>query len=138
MKERRDTERRANRVGLRYPEQRSGFDRRMVGGAITWYRDHPRVIAAALVGVVLLNLADLLLTVRALGRGASEANPIMAAMFETSPALAGSFKLLIGLGVVLVMWQLRRYRRILEVSLVALVGFSAILAYQLALVVTGA
>ena len=36
------------------------------------------------------------------------------------------------------MWQMRRYRRILAVSLVALGGFSAVLAYQLTLVVDGA
>ncbi|MCP4248799.1 MAG: hypothetical protein GY778_17280, partial [bacterium] len=78
------------------------------------------------------------LTIRALRRGASEANPILSVLFDYSPAVAGSFKLLVGLGVVWVIWRMRRYRRILEVSLLALAGFGAVLAYQLTLVVTGA
>ena len=89
-------------------------------------------------GVVLLNLADYLLTLRALDRGASEVNPVMAVLFDVGPAAAGSVKLLLGFGVVLVMWQMRRYRRILAVSLVALGGFSAVLVYQLTLVAGGA
>ena len=91
-----------------------------------------------LVAVAALNLADFLLTIRALERGASEVNPVMAALFDVDPAVAGAVKLLLGLGVVLVIWQMRNYRRILEVSLVALAGFSLVLAYQLALVVSGA
>ncbi len=138
MTERRATERRTSRTWFRYPERRTGFDRRGVPGVIAWYRDHPRAIAATLVTVMLLNLGDLLLTIRALGRGASEINPIMAALFDSSPALASAVKLLVGAGVVLVIWRMRRYRRILEVSLVALAGFGAVLAYQVAFVVNGA
>lgn len=134
MIEQRAAERRTARAAFRYAERRTGFDRRAMDGAIAWYRDRPQFIAAALVAVVLLNLADFLLTVRALERGASEANPVMAALFEASPALAGSIKLLLGLAVVLVIWRMRRYRRILQISLLALAGFSAVLAYQLTLV----
>jgi hypothetical protein len=138
MTDQRTADRRRSHVRFRYPERRTGFDRRTPAGVIGWYRDHPSIIAVVLVGVVLLNLADYLLTVRALNRGASEINPVMAALFEVSPAAAGSVKLLLGFGVVLVMWQMRRYRRILAVSLVALGGFSAVLAYQLTLVAGGA
>ncbi len=138
MTDRRNGSRRTVRARFRYPERRTGFDRRAAGGVVAWYRDQPSLIAAALAGLFLLNLMDLLLTLRALEQGAREANPLMAALFDISPAVAGATKLLIGLGVVLVIWRMRRYRRILEVSLVALAGFSAILAYQLALVATGA
>ena len=138
MTERRAVERRGSHVRFRWPDRRTGFDRITPAGVIGWYRDHPNVIATVLVGVVLLNLADYLLTLRALDRGASEFNPVMAALFDVGPAAAGSVKLLLGLGVVLVMWQLRRYRRILAVSLVALGGFSAVLVYQLTLVAGGA
>ena len=134
MIEQRTADRRATGNGFHFPDQRAGFDRRRPNGAVGWYRDRPHLIAAVLVTVVLLNIADYLLTVRALDRGASEANPIMAALFEVSPAVAGSVKLTLVLVVVAVIWNMRRYRRILEVSLVALAGFSLVLAYQLTLV----
>ena len=137
MTEQRAAERRVTGARFRYPERRTGFDRRLSGGAIAWYRDHPSTVAMVLVAVAALNLADFLLTIRALERGASEVNPVMAALFDVDPAVAGAVKLLLGLGVVLVIWQMRNYRRILEVSLVALAGFSLVLAYQLALVVSG-
>lgn len=137
MTEQRAAERRMTGARFWYPERRSGFDRRSSGGAIAWYRDHPSVVALALAAVAVLNLADYLLTIRALDRGAIEVNPVMAALFDVDPAVAGAVKLLLGLGVVLVIWQMRRYRRILEVSLVALGGFSLLLAYQLTLVASG-
>ena len=128
--ERRWIDRRA-RVRFRLPERRTGFDRRSPRRVLTWYRDRPRFIAAVLGVVFALNILDLLLTNRALALGAVEANPIMAALFEVSPALAASLKLLVTGGVVAVIWNMRRYRRILEVSLIALVGFGALVAYQL-------
>lgn len=134
MIEQRTAERRNARNRFRYPERRTGFDRRSSAGALDWYRNRPRTIAAVLAAIILLNLADYLLTVRALNLGAVEANPIMASLFEVSPAVAGSVKLVIVLGVAAIIWQMRRYRRILEVSLVALAGFTLVLAYQLALV----
>ena len=137
MTDRRAGDRRTSRVALRLPERRTGFDRRERNGVVTWYRDHPPLIAVALVAVLLLNLSDWLLTLRALEQGAREANPVMAALLEHSTALAGGTKLALGLVVVTVIWQLRRYRRILQVSLVALAGFSALVVYQLTLVASG-
>jgi hypothetical protein len=134
MIEQRITERRTTRTRLRYPERRTGFDRRASDGSLAWYRDRPHIVAAVLTVVLLLNLADYLLTLRALDRGATEVNPIMAVLFDIGPAVAGSVKLLLALGVVLTIWHMRRYRRILEVSLAALAGFTLVLAYQLALV----
>jgi hypothetical protein len=81
-----------------------------------------------------LNLADYLLTLQALDRGAREVNPIMAALFEHDPSLALAFKLATAAAVVVIIWQLRRYRRILGVSLVAVGGFGLLVGYQLALV----
>ena len=134
MTEQRRAERRAPRTRFRYPERRTGFDRRAPGGVLTWYRDHPPVVALALAAVIALNAADFLFTVRALDRGAVEVNPLMAALFEINPTLAGAAKVILGVGVVLVIWQMRRYRRILQVSLIALAGLSVVLVYQLALV----
>ena len=137
MTEQRTTERRTARSRFWYPERRTGFDRRASGGAIAWYRDRPPVVALALVGLTAMNLADFLLTVRALDRGAVEVNPLMAALFDFDPAVAGGVKLLLGTTVVLVIWQMRRYRRILELSLVSLAGFTVVLVYQLALLSAG-
>jgi hypothetical protein len=137
MTDRRAGDRRTSRVALRLPDRRTGFDRRQPNGVVAWYRDHPPLIAAALVAVLLLNLSDWLLTLRALERGAREVNPVMASLLEHSRALAGATKLGLALAVVAVIWQLRRYRRILQVSLVALAGFSALLVYQLTLVASG-
>ena len=137
MTEQRAAERRVAGARLRLPERRTGFDRRSSGGAIAWYRDHPSAVALALVTIAVLNLADFLLTVRALDRGATEVNPVMAALFDVNPTVAGTVKLLLGSAVVFVIWQMRRYRRILEVSLAALAGFSLVLGYQLVLVASG-
>lgn len=130
--ERRPTNRRSTRAQFRYPEHRTGFDRRS-SGRVSWYRDRPVLIAAVLGIFVLLNLLDLALTIEVLGRGGTEANPIMSALFEADPVLAAAVKLVLMGGVAGVIWALRRYRRILQLSLVAVAGFGALVTYQLAL-----
>ena len=112
--DRRGGERRSGRISLRLHERRTGFDRRSPASLVGWYRDRPHIVGAVLVAVVLLNIADLVLTIRALGRGATEANPVMAALFELGPVTAGAFKVLVGLTFALIVWRLRRYRRVLE------------------------
>jgi uncharacterized membrane protein (UPF0136 family) len=135
--ERRSTgDRRGSRLALRLPDRRTGFDRREAGGVLSWYRDRPGVIAATLAGILFLNLADYLLTLQALDRGAQEVNPIMAALFESDPSLALAFKLITAMVVAGIIWQLRRYRRILGVALIALGGFALLVVYQLGLVLT--
>jgi len=130
--ERRWTDRRSRRAQFRYPERRTGFDRRSFG-RMAWYRDRPRLIAGVLGVVVALNIVDLVLTRHILARGGTEANPIMSALFEADPAAAAVFKMAVTAGVVGVIWSMRSYRKILQVSLVAAAGFSALVAYQLAL-----
>ena len=131
---RRGPDRRARRRLFRFPDRRTGFDRRRAGGLLAWYRDRPALVAASLIAVVALNIADYVLTMEALERGAREANPIMAALFASDPSLALAFKLFTALAVALIIWQLRRYKRILGVSLVALGGFGALVIYQIGLV----
>jgi hypothetical protein len=46
------------------------------------------------------------------------------------PVLAGVIKLLIATGVAGAMWMLRRYRRVLEASLLLLVAMAGLLAYH--------
>ena len=130
---RRESDRR-RRASFRFPDRRTGFDRRSSGGLLAWYRDRPALIAASLATIVALNIADYALTVQALERGAQEANPIMAALFAQDPTVALAFKLFTAIAVVLVIWQLRRYRKILGVSLLAVGGFGLLVVYQIGLV----
>ncbi len=127
-------ERRVRTVSLRYPEQRTGFDRRATScyqSALTAYRREPGAIAAVLGLILALNAADLILTVRALGRGTGEANPLMAWLFDQHTVLAAIFKLAVGLAVTAVIWRLRRYRRVLELSIVLTALFGLVLSYHL-------
>ena len=126
LERRAGADRRVRRVSLHYPERRSGFDRRELGGwqgVLLAYRSRPALVAAVLVLVVLLGLADLLLTLWALGQGATEVNPVMARLFAAGPAPAGFIKMGITLAVAGGSWLTRRYRRALEASRVLLVAF---------------
>ena len=44
MIERRGTDRRHARTRFRFPERRTGFDRRASDGRIAWYRDRPHIV----------------------------------------------------------------------------------------------
>ena len=136
---RRATDRRVKAVSLRFPERRRGFARRQAergrlgtayGSMIAAYRSRPHLLAVVLVAIAALNVADLLLTVRALDLGAAELNPIMAALFDSNLALAATFKLAMGAAVVAAIWLLRRYRLILEASLFILAGFALLTTYS--------
>ena len=142
--QRRGTDRRVKPVSFRLPDRRLGFVRRQVqvsparaayNRMLASYRSQPRALAAVLVTVAVLNVADLALTLRALQLGAVELNPVMAALIGTDPLLASVFKLAIGFGVVGVMWALRRYRRVLEGSLLLLGGFTLLVGYSLTMLV---
>ncbi len=135
----RGPDRRARGASVYYPERRFGFERRAPDDG-TWragyhrfleqYRHNHDTIAVALFVFVLLNIADLLLTVRALSMGAVEVNPVMAWLFETDPVLAATFKLAVGFGIALAVWAARRYRRILETSLVLVAIMTLVLVYH--------
>lgn len=135
----RGPDRRKRNISVYYPERRFGFERRRPAEG-TWkaayrrlleeYRSNPNTIAVALMVFVVLNIADLLLTVRALAMGAIEANPVMAWLFATDPALAAMFKLVVGFGIALATWAARRYRRILEASFVLVAIMTLVLIYH--------
>jgi hypothetical protein len=146
IENRRVADRRVRRASLHYPERRSGFDRRLAGpgpiraaGArlLINYRDRPGAVAAVLGAVVLLNAVDLLLTVRALGLGATELNPVMAELLGFDPVVAAVFKLTLVGAVAMGLWTLRRYRRVLEASLLLLGGFLVLTGYHLTLTFAG-
>jgi hypothetical protein len=135
----RGSDRRSSNKTLYYPERRYGFERRRPPRG-TWraryhawleqYRHDHDTIAAALLVFVLLNLADLLLTVRALSMGAVEGNPVMAYLFAVDPTLAALFKVVVGAGIALAIWSARRYRRMLETSLVIVAVMTVVLLYH--------
>lgn len=139
--ERRNGERRAPRRRHRWLERRSGFDRRASDNGLAGrytsfllaYRTNSRALFLVLAIITLLNFADLLLTVRALSLGAVEGNPLMAALFDISPVLAGVLKMTIGMVVVEVIWAWRRYRRVLEFSMLLLGGMMLLFIYHLTL-----
>jgi hypothetical protein len=87
--------------------------------------------------VVVLNLLDYLFTLRALDRGHTEANPVMATLFDLDPTFAGVFKMGVAFVIVGVVWELRHYRRVLQVSLVALGTVGAVVIYHLTMILLG-
>lgn len=140
---RQHVDRRISRLAFRFPDRRLGFSRRQVtvGQArsawrrlVAAYRDAPQAPAFVLAAVVALNIADLLLTFRAIELGALELNPIMAALIDTDPLLAALFKTTTVVGVAGVMWATRRYRLVLEASLVLLAAFTVLTLYSSSMV----
>ena len=128
-------DRRANRVSFRYPERRSGFDRRDRSAWQRWLlelRERPGLVGAIIVAIVVLSAADLLLTRLLLERGAHEANPVMARLLEAGLLEAALVKGLITAAVAAGIWALRRYRRIIELSLGLALVFGLLVAYQAA------
>ena len=135
----RGPDRRTRPASLFYPERRFGFERRRPPEG-TWkagyhrfleqYRHDHDTIAVALMVFVVLNIADLLLTIRALSMGAVEVNPVMAWLFAADPALAAAFKLVVGFGIALAVWAARRYRRILETSILLVAIMTLVLVYH--------
>jgi hypothetical protein len=100
--------------------------------SLDWHS--PRLLAVAIL-ILLLSVADALMTVRLLSGGADEINPVMAVFVSRSASLFAWVKTaLTGLGVI-IMVLLARYRflRLIRVELVmyAVLGaYSGLLAYE--------
>jgi len=137
--EQRADQRRQRTISLRWPERRTGFDRRE-DVTVEVLRDNPTVLLFALTILNLLSILDWRLTVLELSMGATEANPIMAAFFAFDPTTAGLFKVALMLTVSLIIWRGRRYRRVLEMAVLAMMVYTALIVYHiagLAIVVSG-
>ena len=135
--DRRATVERRTRASFHLPERRTGFERRVGVAArrrsrLETYRTSPLAIAIVLMAIVLMNVADLLLTAAALRAGATELNPLMANLFTADPVMAAAFKLSTATAVAAAMWALRRYRRVLQASLAVLGLFTVVLTYSAA------
>lgn len=137
--ERRSGRDRRRRYRPRLRERRSGFhrraaDRRGLSGAyermLLAYGKNTLRYWTVLATIVVFNFLDLMLTLRALDRGAIEGNPVMRRLFWSNPMAAALVKLGVVAAVVLALDRMRRYRRALELSLLLLVGFTALTLYH--------
>jgi hypothetical protein len=86
--------------------------------------------AICVAAFVALSIADMALTARLMGMGASELNPVMAAMVDTGWWWAIAFKAAVTSSVAVGLWLARDHRivRATGLGFVALLG--AIVAYQ--------
>lgn len=141
--DRRDTsDRRASAATFRYPERRTGFDRRLESepGSLshrysTFVRslaDGGTTLLAVLVLFNILNVTDALMTASILDAGGAEANPVMRQLYGAGVWQAVAFKVAIGAAMTATIWSLRRYRRIVEIALVILAVFGAVVLYEIA------
>lgn len=117
---------------VRFPERRSGFDRRRTRAYLLALRDNPARLLGVLALLNLMNLADFLLTQYELALGTvAEGNPLMALAF----GMGGSAALMTKVGgmllITVVVWQLRRFMRILDLALAAMVFYAVVIAYHL-------
>lgn len=133
-------ERRKRRDPFYFPERRTGFDRRTAPGWRGRYLSDLREMGSSritlplvLATIVVLNLMDYLLTLRILALGGTEANPVMAHLFNMGLETAALAKLGIVGVVVIALLALRRYRRTLELSLLLLLVYSALMIYHIVL-----
>ena len=139
--DRRRRERRKRRLTFVLRERRTGFDRRDVAVAgpfgdslehsLVWLRDKPGTLAAVLVLVNCLNLADFALTMHALSLGSVEVNPVMRALFVSSPLLAGLVKVALIILATLLVWRFRKYRRTLIAAMLMVAVFAAVFFYHM-------
>jgi hypothetical protein len=146
VRENRRQERRQERWQLscfQWHEKRSGFDKRRQtrrsgpAAMLEWPRRLARVMhekPGLLIKVLFLfnlyNLADFILTNNALAAGHYELNPVMRALFALDPLLAFIFKITIGLTVTAVIWHYRRFRLMLQFSLLICGLYLLVLAYH--------
>lgn len=123
---------RRTRRRYRFIDRREGFDRRKRYPVLGTMRDHPWILVAVIVLMNVLSLVDGYFTAAELGLGiASEGNPVLRAAADYSPWLAVAIKVGAMVLVSAIFWHLRRRRLVLGLSLVALAGFAALVAFHM-------
>jgi len=131
--ERRQADRRsAHQVTLRWPERRTGFDRREAYPVLRMLRSSGALLLSVLVLLNIMSLIDLSLTSYELALGVAEGNPVMRMAFDAGPAAVIAVKVGVMLLVSAVIWWLRRYRRILQLSVASVGAYAALLIYHVA------
>lgn len=133
-------DRRARKTTVHFPERRLGFDRRMdpsVGRArgsyLGWIRrlsESPERVALLMLSIVVLNIADMAFTFRALDRGLRELNPVMAGLLDAGHGVAAIVKIGVSVALAAIGWWFRRFRRVIEVALIAVTLMSLVVLYH--------
>lgn len=100
--------------------------------SIDWHASH---LLAVTIGILLLSVADALMTVRLLAGGAIEVNPVMAAVIYRSATAFAALKMALTGMSLIVMVLLARYRflRVVRVDVVMYLvffGYLALLGYE--------
>lgn len=83
-----------------------------------------------MISIVALNVADVAFTLRALGRGLQEVNPVMAGLLDAGHGIAAFVKIGVTMVLAVAGWWLRRFRRVIEVALIVIALMSAVVLYH--------
>jgi len=141
-KDRRLADRRRKTFSLRMKERREGFDRRKKHSAKSGIyhkvfrhgalhlRNSEYMLVALLIVFNLLNVLDYGFTLKALDAGFVEGNPVMEKFFNIGPVAAGAFKFSLALFITSIVWIYRRFRLVLEASIVFLLIYMLLIAYH--------
>jgi hypothetical protein len=134
------TDRRARRTTIHFPERRTGFDRRTHPSAGTarvayldWIRrlsESPMRAGFLMISIVVLSIADMAFTFRALDRGLQEVNPVMAGLLDTGHGFAALVKIGVSAALAVAGWWLRRFRRVIEAALLVVALMSLVVLYH--------
>jgi hypothetical protein len=128
IKDRRFTERRKGE-SFRFFDKREGFDRRKIHQKSSnpfmnfilketiRLRKNQESLAVILLVFNFLNISDYIFTTRALAAGMTEINPVMNSLLATNPVLALAFKLISGFIISYLMWNFRKNRKMIVLSL---------------------
>ncbi len=131
ISERRGIDRRsARQFTLRWPERRTGFDRREEYPVLRMLRESGALLLSLLVLLNVMSLLDLGLTTYELSLGAAEGNPVMRMAFDAGPAAVIALKVGVMLLVSAGIWWLRRYRRVLQLSIASAGAYAALLVHH--------
>jgi len=140
LNQRAQDDRRARKTTVHFPERRMGFDRRTNPSAgrvrlayLGWIRrlsESPGRAALLMTAIVVLSIADMAFTFRALDRGLQEVNPVMAGLLDASHGVAAFVKIGVSVALAAAGWWLRRFRRVIEVALIVVTLMSVVVLYH--------
>ena len=132
----RAAERRCRRASLRFPDRRTGFDRRLPNDPVRTLRDQPAILFGLLAALNLLSIVDWVLTSHELTFGAREANLFIQTLLNASPWLVIAFKVVWMLCLSGLIWKARRYRLVLLTAVGAVGAYAVLMLYHVAGIVS--
>jgi hypothetical protein len=101
-------------------------------GLLDWHEPHLMYLAVI---ILMLSVTDAFLTLKLIGKGAHEANPIMNHLLMQTPTLFATIKMALTGGGIVVLVALARARifRIIRISKIiywCLIGYVALITYE--------